>query len=96
LCLLQFPILFLKRIARKCPRFNLNLSIWLWPNFMTSQHGQPLIELMLFLGLWLCTMRKEWFSWRGHQHDDTDPLKCCWILVFNHWCWAKLLLMVLD
>jgi hypothetical protein len=44
------------------PRFNLNLNMWLWPNFTTFQHGQPLIKLMLFLGLWLCTLRKECFS----------------------------------
>jgi hypothetical protein len=35
------------------------------PNFMTFQHGQPLSEPMLSLGLWLRIMRKEWFSWRG-------------------------------
>jgi hypothetical protein len=34
---------------------------------------------------------EEGMFWRGHQHDDTDPLGC-WILMSNHWCWTKLLL----
>jgi hypothetical protein len=78
------PHLVLRPTARRCPRFNLNFSMWVWPNFMTFQHGQPFIELVLSMGLWLCTMKKEWFSCGEHQHADIGPLECCWILVFNH------------
>ncbi len=47
--LLQFPIQFSRPTSQKCPRFNLNLGMWLWLNFMTLQHSRPLIGPMFIM-----------------------------------------------
>ncbi len=91
---IMFLMQFFRPTSQRCPRFNLNLGMRLWPNFMTFQHDRPLIELVLFFVWWWCIMRKEFFSWRGHQHVGINPTWWCWILVFNHWCWAKLLMVL--
>jgi len=71
-----------------------------WHVVVAKFHDLPtrpaIDQANVIYGLWLCIMKNKCFSWRGHWHINTNLIRCCWIIVFNDWCWAKLLLMVLH
>jgi hypothetical protein len=54
-------LVFEANVPQRCLRFKLNLSMWMWPNFMTFKHGQPLSKSMLFLVWWFCIVREGIF-----------------------------------